>query len=613
MWIAIVAATALSVPLSSARCGVPTQPAAAKPGVADGVARHARTTSLVAGHPRLYFTAADLPRLRRHERRGVRAMIWSNLRRSADWCVRQKPRSVWIPTKEDDPQFENLYDRFYAAMHDMAIVEHLAFASVLSDPADDPYFQPARDWALACATVWSHEATNKPDANKAYAVLRIMKALAVSYDLLNPRLRPSERKQIRDTLVAVCQEYATFFEKPTTAGAGYNKHHGSVDAAPFGVVALALLGEVPQAAHWLELIVDKHTDYLLPRALTPSGTQEQSSNFWASTLQYRIFFIDALRRVTGRDLFAEFPESLPGRIALAAVAGKQPRDLRYNEDNRSVLFGPSYGQIDYWSPVLVFLARHQRRPIYQYLALWDRSLGSLQRTRYITPHRGEELLFSFGGYAYLWYDRSVPATVEADLPRSFQFPEAEVDEAYLRASYRPGDLVVGMKKGGLLVHAGGRPVLVDRLDTNNVNRPAPAVDQMLVADDGREAILRCVGPESAGIAEQRVVLQRPASLTISRAMDRDMVWWSAGNPVHEANRLMWPDGTRLEVIRGTLLSVVENGFVEAKVHYGGMKFADPHPMKYPVITVRPDRGRIVIRVTTPAGGGGRRAGENDAS
>ena len=70
-------------------------------------------------------------------------------------------------------------------------------------------------------------------------------------------------------------------------------------------------------------MIKKHTEYLLPHALTPSGTSEQSSNFWASTLQYRILFFEALRRVTGRDLFAEHPDALPGRIGLAAVAGGQ--------------------------------------------------------------------------------------------------------------------------------------------------------------------------------------------------------------------------------------------------------------------------------------------------
>ena len=120
--------------------------------------------------------------------------IWANLTRSADWCLRQPPRTEWIPIIAPDPIFENLYDRFYGAMHDMAIIEHLAFASILSDPQHDPYFQAARQWALSGARVWKHEAQNKADASKAYAVLRIMKALAVAYDLLYDRLTEPERK-----------------------------------------------------------------------------------------------------------------------------------------------------------------------------------------------------------------------------------------------------------------------------------------------------------------------------------------------------------------------------------------------------------------------------------
>ena len=559
----------------------------------------AETEPEIAGHPRLYCTAEDLVRLRPLKTEGVRARIWDNLARSADWCADQPPRSEWIAPAADDPQFENLYDRFYAAMHDMAVIEHLAFASALSDQTDDPYFPAARSWTLAGARVWKHEADHPADAGKAYAVLRVLKALAVSYDLLYDRLTETERTEIREALIAVARRYFEFFQAPSAAGPGYNKHHGSVDAAPFGVVALALLGETPEASAWLEQMVRKHTEFLLPHGLTPSGTNEQSSNFWASTLHYRIFFLDALRRVTGRDLAAEFPHALPGRMALAAVAGQHPRDLQYNESNRSVLFGPCYGQLDYWSPVLVYLAREQRRPVYQHLALWDYSLGSIQRTRFITPNRKEELLFSFGGYAYLWYDPAVPDKIESHLPLSFEFPEPEVNEAYLRASYEPKQIVVGMRKGGLAVHAGGRPVLVDQLPVNDVNAPAQPVDEMLVADDGLTALIRCIGPKSAGIAEQRVELRRPSRLVIRRETEAELNWWYAGEPQRDANQLSWPDGTTLTVTRGSIVDIDPQGYLETKVHYAGMKFADPHPFVYPVVTARPDQGVLELTVTVP--------------
>jgi len=567
----------------------------------------------VSEHPRLYFSTADLPALRANRTSGVHARIWANLTRSADWCAAQPVREEWIPTIADDPQFENLYDRFYAAMHDTAIVEHLALTSALSDPENDPYFDAARKHLLAAARVWKHEANNAPDASKAYAVLRVVKALAVGYDALYHRLAEDERQEVRDAIVAVGAAYYNFFQEPTTAGEGYDKHHGSVDASPFGIMALALLGEVDQAQAWLDLAVQKHVDYLLPHALTPSGTSEYGTTFCASTLQYRILFVDPLRRVTGRDLLAEFPDALPGQMALAAVAGRQPSDLQFNENNRSIVSAPDYAQIDYWSPVLLYLARHGRRPIYQHLALWDESLGSLQHTRFITPTRKEELLFSFGPYAYLWYDADVTPAIEDRLPHSFAFPEPMPSEAYMRASYDLGGIVVALGKGLFVVHAGGRPVLVDHYvaDDNkeedgeedskkeDSKESTAAIKELLVTDDGGRAVIRCVGPEASGLGEQRAILERPSKLTIKRQSSRPLSWWYAGDVQQKDNSFLWPDGTQLTIAKGVLAAVTPDGFTETKIHYGGMKWADPHPFVYPTITVEPVDGQIVLEIVTP--------------
>jgi len=550
----------------------------------------------VPQRPRLYFDGAELLKLRSLRDQGIHKAIWKNMIASAEWCQQREPRGEWIPTVADDPIYENLYDRFYAAMHDMAVVEHLALTSALSDPEHDPYFDAARNWAIAVAEVWRHEANNPPDASKAYAVLRVLKGLAVAYDVLYDRLQPEDRETIRETLLAVGRPYFEFFQIPSTAGEGYNKHHGSVDASPFGIIALSLLHEVPEVEAWLELAVEKHVDYLLPHALTPSGTSEQTSNFWASTLQYRIFFLEPLRRVTGRDLLKEFPDALPGRIALAAVAAGQAEEVRFNQANHSVLFGPSYGQIDYWSPVLLYLARHHREPTYQYLAMGDKSLGSLQRTRYVTPTRGEELLFCLGPYSYLWFDPSVADSVSDELPRSFIFPEPEVNEVYVRSSYEAGGVVVGMKKGGLIVHAGGRPVLVDQLPVDDINNPSDPMEGTTLEDSGGVAVIRCTGPAGAGLGQQKIELQRPDQLTIERHASQPLTWWYGGEASRDGNRWQWPDGTQLEVQHGEVVSVDPEGFVETKIHYGGMKYADPHPFTYPTITVAPVEGRIMIVV-----------------
>jgi hypothetical protein len=561
------------------------------------------STSFGAEHPRLYFNQTELIQLRMRRGQDVYAQIWQNMVTWAEWCQKKEPRKEWIPTLKDDPKYVNLYDRFYAAMSDMAIVEHLALTSALSDPVSDPFFDSARKWALNAARVWRHEADNAPDASKAYAVLRIVKGLAVAYDVLYDRLSVEDRDEIRQTILDVGRPYFKFFQLDLTAGKGYNKHHGSVDASPFGIMALALLGDEPEVEAWLHLAIRKHVDYLLPEGLTPSGTSEQSSNFWASTLQYRILFIDPLRRVTGRDLFAEFPASLPGNIALAAVAGGQPRELEFNEHNRSVIFGPSYGQLDYWSPVLVYLARHHKQSIYQHLALWDESMGSLQRSRYISqrqrngiPFQDEELLFCFGPYAYMWYDSSIPAAVDKDLPLSFEFPEPDVNEVYLRASYNKDDMVVGMKKGGIVVHAGGHRVFVDELNVEDTNNPREALEKTVLSDDGKRATLRCTGSH---FGEQHIELQRPSDLTIDRQTSETLTWWFSGPAEHKDNMWTWPNGTQLTLLKGNVVATIPEGVMSEDTEQPGFKFSDRHPFAYPRVTVKPVEGRITVQVTNP--------------
>ena len=479
-------------------------------------------------HPRLYFTPDELTQLRDARTQGVHARLWNNLAESADWCLTRQPRTDWIAPVEDDPIYENLYDRFYAIMHDVAVMEHLAFAYAYS--GDPRYEDGAKRWLLACCRVWSNEADGEPDQNKAYAVMRLLKGAATGYDLLYHQLDVTERDEVRQTIVDIMDKYDRWYRANPEIGTveGQNHHHASIEVASFGIAALALLGETPQADDWLRLAVDKHTRSLLPGALTDSGTQRQSSNYWASTMQYRIMFLDPLKRITGRDLFTSFAEQMSGRIALAAVVA--PLTGR-QENQRTVLFAPNYGQINYWSPVLFYLARQYRGPTYQRLALWDGKAGSIHRTNYVTPN-GERLLFDFGGLVYAWYDPTVPSEVEPDAPLSFLFASRDpdntsfdVNEAYLRASYEPGGLAVGALHDMVILHAGGRAVYVD-----TAGGRAHEVATHEIEDDGDTATLRTDGGDNNQFSQQIITLRRPDRITLTRHTDKPASWWWHDHP-----------------------------------------------------------------------------------
>jgi len=538
--------------------------------------------TIVAGHPRLYFTPEEQERLRKLRSTGGHARIWRNLAASADWCLTKTPRTEWIAPVSPDPIYLNLYDRFYGMMFDMAAMEHLAFAYAYS--GEERYFAGAREWALACCRVWGHEAEGEPDASKAYAVMRLLKGLAVSYDLLYERLTDADRAELCEALTGIGQKYYRWYlDNPEMGTMAQGPHHASVEVTSFGIAALALLSELPEAREWLELMVKKMTESLLPHALTPSGAQTEGMTFYTSTMQYRLLFMDPLRRVTGIDLFTEFAEQMSGRLALAKIATEKAAG--WDENHRTVIHEPCYGQLSYWSPVLLYLAREYRRPIYQYLAGWDETLGGIQRTRFITPNE-EELVFAYGGYAYAWYDASVPAEVEPELPLSFDFPETH--EAYARSGYQPGDLVAGYRQGYTVVHASERALFVDKDPMANEGAPGATL-----VDDGERAVIS----GQVGEITQTLTLDRPNRVRIARVTTNPVAWWSHERPERDGNILRWPDGTELRVIKGTITAFEPEGYLDWKITgLNLLKCNDPMPMYYPLVTAEPEGGELVFDI-----------------
>ena len=541
-------------------------------------------TNLV--HPRLYFTQTDLPALRRlrtHDH--LHKTIWRNVRESAEWCLTLSPRKEWIAPISPDPIYENLYDRFYAIMGDLAVTEHLAFAYAFSGEA--PYGEATRQWALASCRVWKREAESAPDGSKAYAVTRLLKGVAVAYDIAWDRFTELERGEIRETLRRIGDKYYQgYFTTPAIAGPSFHTHHAIVEWSSFGVTALVLLGEVPEAKSWLEATVKKFEDHLLPTGLADDGAQVEGATFWASTMHYRLFFMDALRRVTKQDLFSRFQDRMNADLALASIAAEHQGG--YSQSHQTVLLEASYGQLDYYAPILLFLAREYHRPVCQYLALWDKSLGRIQQTRFVTPH-GEKLPFELGGYAFLWCDPSAPVK-PLNEKLAYHFPS--VDEGYLRMSWKPNDLLVGVRKGEIVVHAGGVPVLIDPVDWRD---PPAGIAVQKVEDAGALAAIHCTNAAGEVLT---VELHRPDRAVIHRRMKGDWQWWSQGTPSRKDQTLLWKNGTSLRVLSGTIADWGPASYRPTlSVGFGKLKMDDPAPMSFPRCTVRPGADdEIVIEV-----------------
>jgi hypothetical protein len=541
-------------------------------------------------HPRLYFKSEDLPRLRQLGRLGVHAKILKNIIESADWCLTRTPRKEWIAPIAPDPVYENLYDRFFGIMGDLAITEHLSFAYALT--GDKKYGEAARQWVLASCRAWQHEADGAVDGGKAYAVTRFLKGVSVGYDFAFDCFTDAERKEIRETLTRIGRLYfKNYFQQLPWAGPDFHTHHAICEWGSFGVLSLALLGDEPEAQSWLDATVKKFEDHLLPTGLAPDGAQVEGGSFWASTMHYRLFFMEALRNVTGRDLFPKYKLQMNADLALAQVAGEKLPG--YSQSYDSVIMQPYYAQMDYVAPVLLALAHEYQRPIFQHLAMWDHTLGEIQKTRAITPH-GEQLIFELGGYAYLWYDERISAKVGGE-KLSYQFPS--VDEAYVRASWKPGDLLAGVSKGQLTLFAAGRPVLFEQgvapgsavASTN----AAAGLSVRSVEDDGTVAVIRCGHAETNHL---EIRLDRAHhKITVRRSVPGDWIWSCHGKPARIGNELRWGNKATLSVVKGEIADFQPEGYApELATGFEKLKLNDPAPMKFPRAVAHPAANNEII-------------------
>ena len=559
---------------------------------------------MTASEPRLYLTPDEADVIR--GARDRRAEIRRNVVASAIELSNLPVRTRWIPPEGDDRDYENLYDRFYAAMSDAAILEQLAFGALLSGRAD--LSAAASRWLVGVARAWRPEVAVVPDYGTAYSISRLIKGVAVGWDLLAARLTPAERRVVRAVLVELVDHYWDgWYSQSASADSAAHTHHAHLEWASLGVAALALDGQTDEARIWLDAAIEKFQRDLVPFGLADDGAQVEGASFWASTMFYRFLFLDPLRRVSGLDLVAPAIGHFDADMSIAAIAG--PRRRRIETENESILLEPEYAQLGYHAPALVALARLHRSPHLQALAGWDPWLGRLHESGHRLPS-GERLRFCLGPYALAWFDPSVPARL-GDARRAFQFPS--VDEAYLRDRWSPGGLVVSVKSGRLAVHAGGRPVLVDLTPGRVVDRAASvaagtgiyrwdppdldmAIESVVERPDGGR--IRAVHAPSGAFV---VVDLRRGRLRVERGDGATRAWWAAGGARRTGERWSWATSSGLsvmELVRGRLVRWSERGHrPERNVGYGRLRLLAERDPSRALTIVEPDSsGRLIVDI-----------------
>jgi len=335
-------------------------------------------------HPRLFHPVDDGEYRFDPPADPERQRILANVVADCEAFARRRP---WqrLPERLDSPHpFHQLYITFYSAMQATALIEHYAFAWRLT--RDERWLGQARAWLLA-ASRWQH---GDRIEEHFYTSNRYMQAFALALDLLSGHLGPDDEEEATACLVGLMERWWPEVEaQRLSAAAG---HHAVVDNGHFGVAALHLLGKHPGAEAWVEAVIERFRAAIMPLGCGRHGDPLDGPSFWPWENLWMLHFADALRNVTGVDLYREFPQRLKKPLIW----------FRYHLIAPDQALGA--GRREAWSPTLLRLSQEARDPELRAVALSDPDLGRIYRFHAGVKGSSAECLIAYGPYAYCYLD-----------------------------------------------------------------------------------------------------------------------------------------------------------------------------------------------------------------
>jgi hypothetical protein len=375
------------------------------------------------GHPYLFFNKEDLDTLPGKQSDPVAGVMWEAIRqRAEDW--REQERPVGEPRRVRGQATDMRALLFcYAVTGDEALA-----------PAVNRHLQ-----ALLEDESW-HSANNEMLVTAAAVC-----TLGLAYDWLPALMSDEQKARVRRTII---EEGIRPMLEATEQGEWWTHwsrgNWGEVIYSQMGVAALALLGEVPEAADWVRLCQRKVWHYT--EAIGENGGWGESGSYALYGWSNGMVFLDALQRVTGLNLL-DSPE-------LAALPAWFTNLLEPDEGN-FVPFSNCGPWTEAMPSVLYRVAREHRDGYAQAVAV--RKTGRQKQADV---------------FGFLWYDPSVAPKSLSDWPRAQVF--SGIDWAMLRSRWEdPGATLFALKAGrkdwdhfhhdtnSFVLYALGRPLIVD--------------------------------------------------------------------------------------------------------------------------------------------------------
>ena len=373
-------------------------------------------------HPYLYFTLADVPRLRQAAATTHKA-YFDNLKKCADKFVGFDP----IPPASLSTNIDTMQvycENGASYIFDMALTYHLT--------GDTTYLEAAKKWLLAFGAY--PEGFGGDHFIGAYAM-----AVASGYDMLYNELTPEQRSQLSRHLAALVQRG---MEGTTTDwwGGIYICHDHWLPITGLGVGAAALYYENASGPKWLNFFLDTLKKDMNICGHDGAWIEGTADWVYAMALTYVLFDVD--RRISGEDLF----QTGMAKNAIAYRMYDWLPDNTYVYHHDSFRHG-RYNVIGSASCHLLHKLAHEQKDGH---AQWLADQEEILDLDYLTQNKTVKSDWHVSkdsivaalhcvGWNFLWYDPTVAPIPPDDLPGCHVF--ANQGLCIMRTGWQKKDVV----------------------------------------------------------------------------------------------------------------------------------------------------------------------------
>lgn len=419
--------------------------------------------------PRLYFTAADLPAMRRRFEtdESLRPARTEILKQAETTLTRELVKEDYA--KAGGGQHGNYYA---AAASASAAIETCGFAYLLTGERRfaDHARKALRHFAQYNAWTGEEFAKRDPAWHSALETAHFTRAYALGIDWLADVLEPEERQIACDALARLGVEPAVrdWLDPARRVHALDSMGHNwwMVCVAAAGLGAMSLMGEDPRAEQWLNLALDSMPEFFAyPGNLSlnkvasfdPAGGFYESLSYTDYTLRYYAYLMAALRHMYpdgfGGQRFDRLPPQLTGMFEFMQHFLYPLRKADGSRDFLTVGFGDDGHHTAFSGDAVLFLAQASGDGRYRWY--FDQYCGGVSGFYQMIFHDPDKL------------PKAQPPT-KMKLSRALE----GIGWASMRDSWEDNATFLAIKCGhtwnhahadaaSFVVYAGGEPLLID--------------------------------------------------------------------------------------------------------------------------------------------------------